>query len=83
MKRVVRKIEPSGSFEFNGKILLRVLFTFENHPPEAVLVEKSNWDKILDEKKKIAPHVSWNELKNEIYYSAVMQKHDRISEFNI
>lgn len=81
--RAVLKIEIAGSIEVNEKVIMRIMFIFQEHATEVVNIEKNEWLKILEEVKKEAQAISWNELKKRIYHSVVFNAHERISEFNV
>lgn len=70
-KRIVTQIEVIG-FEKDGISHMRVMFIFKDHPVEVFDVKTKAWLAILEAKKAECKHVSWNELKTEIYYSVVM-----------
>ena len=70
-KRVVTKIEPEG-FHRDGQGMMKIIFTFAEGPCSVIEIRPDLWIQILESAKEAAPHVSWNELKNQIYYSVVM-----------
>lgn len=54
------------------KKFFRIQFVFEDHPYEYFNVEESRWLKILDLSREVSATMSWNDLKNQIYYAVVM-----------
>lgn len=79
MTRVIHKIDISGSSGDPENKKIHVTFIFENYPSETFKVDASIWLKILADGKERIKVVSWNEVRNEIYYSVVMEKHELIS----
>jgi hypothetical protein len=72
MTRTIKAIEIPGSFSMAGKGYFRIQFLFHGHPPEFFNVEESQWVKICQLAHSKSAGISWNELKNEIYYAVVM-----------